>query len=107
MIYLLPLLKVRSTSPPIIEFSLDLQPGLDFQAFIRHKFGLPINARAGSERGSFILVVSFGRCKSKLSPLLVGHILQAVLDGRALDFWVSLLQDRVFSFVVSSKQVGF
>jgi len=90
-----------------MEFSLDLQPGLDFQAFIRHKFGLPINARAGSERGSFILVVSFGRCKSKLSPLLVGHILQAVLDGRALDFWVSLLQDRVFSFVVSSKQVGF
>ncbi|RLM75080.1 hypothetical protein C2845_PM15G01530 [Panicum miliaceum] len=46
---------------------LDLQPGLDFQSFIWRKLGLPINVRAGLERESFVLVVSFGRCKLHLS----------------------------------------
>jgi len=38
---------------------------------------------------------------------LVSKLLQAIRGGRASDFHVSVLHDRVFKFVVSSKQVGF
>lgn len=90
-----------------MELPLDFQPGLGFQDFIWRKFGLPIKARPGQLSGFFTLVVSFGRCKSKLSQALVSKLLQSVLGGRASDFRVSLLHDRVFKFMVSLKQVGF
>ncbi|RLN04297.1 hypothetical protein C2845_PM13G19540 [Panicum miliaceum] len=86
---------------------LDLQPGLDFQSFIWRKLGLPINIRVGLDHESFVLVVSFGRCKLHLSQSSVGEILQATLGGHATAFKVSHLNDRVFSFVVASKLVGF
>ncbi|PUZ51385.1 hypothetical protein GQ55_6G180900 [Panicum hallii var. hallii] len=91
-----------------MEPHLDLQPCLNFQAFIWRKFGLPVNVRAGYEHESFVwYVVSFGRCKSKLSLVSVGNFLQVTLGGQVVAFKVSLLHDRIFSFVVSSWQVGF
>jgi hypothetical protein len=71
------------------------------------KFGLLINVHSGFEHESSVLVVSFGRCKLQLSQSSVGEMLQAVFGGHASAFEVSLLNDRVFSFVVASKFVGF
>jgi hypothetical protein len=44
----------------------------------------------------FFLVASFRHCKFKLSPPSVGAILQATIRGRASNFEVLELSDRVF-----------
>lgn len=51
-------------------------------------------------------MVAFGRCKFKLTPASVGHILHATIGGNPLFFKVSALGDRVFRFSVASKEVG-
>lgn len=56
---------------------------------------------------AFFLVASFGRCKFRLSPILVGFLLQATIGGVAKDFEVLPLSDRVFCFSVSLSGVGF
>lgn len=58
-------------------------------------------------QNSFALVVSFGRCKFRLSPSLVGLILQATIGGDAEHFKVRELGDRTFKFHVTDKDVGF
>lgn len=55
----------------------------------------------------FFLVLSVGRCKFRLSPSLVEHILQAVIGGFPRAFDVVQLSDRVFRFSVASQLVGF
>jgi len=87
--------------------ALDLQPGLDLQASIWRKFGLPVNARFGCENESFLLVASIGRCNFKLSEGSVALLLQACLGGSAPAFRVLELSDRVFQFTVRSKKVAF
>jgi hypothetical protein len=55
----------------------------------------------------FTLVVSFGRANFRLSEESVGIALEAAIGGFCGHLKVSLLRERVYSFVVSSKQVGF
>lgn len=81
---------------------LSFSPGLRFQDELRASHGLPISSLSDH----FALVVAFGRCKFKLSPLSVGRILQATIGGNASCFRVSSLGDRVFKFLVASKEVG-
>lgn len=84
---------------------LSFEAGLKLLDDIRKQLDLPVSNPALG-RDSFSLVVAFGRCKFHLSPGSVGLILQATIGGVASDFRVSLLQDRVFRFFVSSKPVG-
>lgn len=65
--------------------------------------GLPMSLTANYP---FLLVVAFGRCKFKLTLTSVGQILQATIGGSAQLFNVSQLSDRVFKFMVASKEVG-
>jgi hypothetical protein len=53
------------------------------------------------------MVVAFGRASFKMEEDLVGIALEAVTGGFCGQLQVSLLHDRVFSFSVSSKEVGF
>jgi hypothetical protein len=53
------------------------------------------------------MVVSFGRSTFKFTEDRVSICLEAVLGGLCGEFKVSLISERVFSFRVASKQVGF
>jgi hypothetical protein len=53
------------------------------------------------------MVFSFGRSTFKLTEDQVNISLEAALGGLCGEFEVSLISERVFSFYVASKQVGF
>jgi hypothetical protein len=86
---------------------LSFLPGIGVQAAIRDRLGQPVHHLPDHGSKGFILLASFGRCKFKLSNYSVGLILQATIGGAAVDFRPQQLSDRVFSFVVSSRDVGF
>lgn len=83
-----------------------LAAGVKFSSFILQSFGIPV-APPSSTSGSFALLVAFGRCRSRLDDLFVAEVLSAILGGPADSFQVSLVEDRIFLFLVSSKAVGF
>lgn len=84
---------------------LSAWPGIGVQVVIKSKFGCSVS-HAGFGR-PFFLVASFVRCKFWLSPASVGAILLATIGGRASDFAVFELADRVFRFLVLSSSMGF
>jgi len=84
---------------------LSSRPGIGVQKVVRSKFGCSVSP--SNQSRAFFLVVSFGRCKFRLSPESVGLTLQATLGGIAADFDVLPLSERVFRFSVSSRLVGF
>ncbi|TVU03589.1 hypothetical protein EJB05_50906, partial [Eragrostis curvula] len=86
---------------------LDFQSGLDLQAEVWRKLGLPINFSVDNGLDEFYLLASFGRCKFRLTEENVGVLLQVALGGFSQAFKVTHVQDRVFCFSVSSKKVGF
>lgn len=80
-------------------------PGIRVQKVIKSRFGCSVFPSFWGR--AFFLVVSFGRCKFKLSPSSVEAILQATVGGVASDFSVLQLSDRVFRVSVSSGLVVF
>lgn len=84
---------------------LSFLPGVKLQDEIRRLFEVPVTSV--NSAGSFALVVSFGRCKLRLTPVQVSFILQATIGGYADHFIVSQLAPRVFKFFVFSRDVGF
>jgi hypothetical protein len=81
--------------------------GAGVQAVIRNHFGEPVNFYPIHGLREFTLLVSFGRCKYHLTEQSVGLLLQATIGGVAVDFRPQQISDRVFKFVVASKNVGF
>jgi hypothetical protein len=79
--------------------------GIDFAKFIKKKYLAAVHP--SRESGHFTMVVSFGRANFKLSEQSVGIALEAAVGGYCGSLLVSSLGERVFSFVVSSKNVGF
>ena len=57
--------------------------------------------------GHFIMVVSFARHNFRLTEENVALALEAAIGGYCYSLQVSCLRDRVFSFHVSCKEVGF
>jgi hypothetical protein len=88
-----------------ISLGLDFSHGMNFAKETRRNFHLDVHPSGDS--GHFIMVVSFGRAQFRLSDDNVGLVLEAVLGGFCDSFKVSALSERVFSFCVSSKRVGF
>jgi hypothetical protein len=84
---------------------LDFSHGMNFAKDVRSKFNRQVHPSAKS--GHFTMVVSFGRAKFKLDEDLVSIALEAVIGGLCGDLKVSIIRERVFSFCVSSKDVGF
>ena len=88
-----------------ISLGLDFSPG---QAFAKKVWGAlhrPVHPTKDS--GHFCMVVSFGRSSFRLDEDNVALALEAAIGGYCNDLLVSGLHDRVFSFTVSSKDVGF
>jgi hypothetical protein len=88
-----------------ISLGLDFSHGMNFAKETRRNFHLDVHPSGDS--GHFIMVVSFGRSQFRLSEDNVGLVLESVLGGFCDSFKVSALSERVFSFCVSSKRVGF
>jgi hypothetical protein len=86
---------------------LNFQPDLGVQVAIHHRFGQPVNFFLIHGLKEFFLLVSEGRCKFQLSEITVGLLLQAILGGVAAYFRPQRILDRVFKFLVPSKNVGF
>ena len=85
---------------------LSFEPGRMVQADVWNLLQRPISWPDVGP-GSFVMVVSFGRCKFRLCPESVACILQGIIGGSAPHFKVSSLGDRTFKFFVFSKPVGF
>jgi hypothetical protein len=88
-----------------LSMGLDFSPGKSFAKLIHQRFFLLVHSSI--DTAHFTLVVSFGRANFRLSEESVGIALEAAIGGYCGHLKVSLLCERVYSFVVSSKQVGF
>ncbi|KAM0861075.1 hypothetical protein ACQ4PT_046145 [Festuca glaucescens] len=84
---------------------LSFSHGNNFAKDVRNKFHADVHPSAKS--GHFMMTVSFGRANFKMEEDLVSIALEAVIGGYCGELKVSLLRDRVFSFCVSNKAVGF
>jgi hypothetical protein len=91
--------------PPLPSLA-SLAAGDKFSTFIADKFGKPV-APAPSAQGSFSLLVAFGRCRHRLEESFVADVLCSLFGNPAGFFRVSLLEDRIFLFSVTCKEVGF
>ena len=87
--------------------SLNFRPSKVVEAEVHRKFGSPVCLDPSSPSPGFHLVLSFGRCKFRLSEENAAIILQSVIGGYACAFRLYTLSDRVFHFSVSSSTVGF
>jgi hypothetical protein len=86
---------------------LDRRPGRVVEAEIFCRFNALVCFGPSLSARQFFLVFSIGRCKFRLTGISVALILQSVIVGRANDFHVHSLCDRVFRFSVHSQAVGF
>lgn len=88
-------------------------PGLSFrrghvvEAEILRRLRSPVCHDPSSSSPEFFLVLSFDRCKFRLSEASAAVILQAFIGGFAALFHVRSLGERVFCFSVASPAVGF
>jgi hypothetical protein len=88
-----------------ISMGLDFSVGQKFAKLVRRKFFSSVHPSADS--GHFTMVVSLGRAAFRLSEESVGIALEAAIGGYCGSLKVSYVANRVYSFVVSSKPVGF
>jgi hypothetical protein len=86
---------------------LNFQPGAGVQAAIGAHYGEPVNFFPISGLKEFFLLVSMANCKYKLSKFSIGMILHATIGGVSADFRPQHIFDRVFKYMVASKNVGF
>ena len=83
---------------------LDFSKGLAFPNEIYRSCGVSVHP--SDDMGSFIMLVSFRRHDFRLSDDSVAALLKAAIGGSAIEFMVSNIRDKVFSFHVSCKKVG-
>jgi hypothetical protein len=88
-----------------LQLSLDFSNGQAFKSQVRKQFGTTVHPLGKANH--FLMVVSFGRAKFKLTEVTVGLALESCLGGLSMDFSVLQLYDRVFRFSVASRHVGF
>lgn len=90
-----------------MDLPLDFQPGINFSNRVRLSVGAPISSATDPARNGFLLLVSFSRNRFHLTDDSVAIYVQSILEGFAKDFATSLVEQQIFSFSVSCKQVGF
>ena len=84
---------------------LDFSKGRVFSDEVFRSTGQTIHPMG--RRRAFTLIVSFSHHAFRLSEDSVAATLEALVGGSAIDLWVLHVKDKVFSFQVSCKQVGF
>jgi hypothetical protein len=86
---------------------LDFNKGKAFSSKVVGALGSKVcNSGAPLDRG-FLLLVSFSRNIFRLTKEPVSICLQSVLGGQASDFKPFLMEEQIFQFSVSSKNVAF
>jgi hypothetical protein len=88
-----------------ITLGLDFKAGENFAKEVLRKFSSTVHPLNG--KNYFSLVVSFGRASFRMAEETVALALEAALGGFCGSLNVMQLRDRVFSFRVASKAVGF
>jgi hypothetical protein len=88
-----------------ISMGLDFDHGKEFSRKVWRAHRRKVHPSPGS--GAFTLVVSFGRANFHLDEDCVAIALESVIGGFCGDLNVKFIQNRVFSFLVSCKSVGF
>ena len=88
-----------------LQMGLDLAPGKAFSEEVRRRFFSTVHPTYDS--GHFMMVVAFGQSSFKLDEDSAAVALESITGGRCDALEVSALQDRVFSFTVANKKVGF
>jgi hypothetical protein len=83
----------------------DFSHGSNFAKDVMCKFACSV--RPCNSSGNFTMLVSFGRANFKLEEDLVSIALEAAIGGFCRELKTSILRERVFSFCVASKEVGF
>ncbi|CAL4991209.1 unnamed protein product [Urochloa decumbens] len=85
---------------------LDPSHGQVFAAKVRSLTGLLVASSHPKEADNFWLIAAFSRSRLKLLESSIGDILQAILGGLSKLFCVVELEDGLFKFSVSFKEVG-
>lgn len=86
---------------------LDFTVGMDFERYVRRRFGTQVHHVSPSPRGSFLLLATFRRSLFRLTEESVALVLQSCLGGSAHLFHVLEVSHNHFRFSVSCKAVGF
>lgn len=94
-----------SSSADLLPLS-EVAQGPRFAAFVLSKFGRSVSL-VSPENGAFSMLAAFGRCRFCLEESSVAQSLSAILGGPAESFNVCLVEERIFLFSVSCKEVGF
>ncbi|CAN6238721.1 unnamed protein product [Urochloa humidicola] len=84
----------------------DFNPGLNFASKVWNLLGVPISSSSPDIGPSFWLLASIPRSRVKLTEENVGFLLQSVIGGIAKDFAVVEVENWIFKFSVSCKEVG-
>ncbi|KAM0894957.1 hypothetical protein ACQ4PT_024153 [Festuca glaucescens] len=84
---------------------LSFSHGLNFAKDVKNFFNVDVHP--SSKSCNFLMVVSFGHANFRMEEDLVSIALESVIGGYCGNLKVSLIKDRVFSFCVSAKDVGF
>jgi hypothetical protein len=88
-----------------ISMGLDFDHGKEFSKKVWRAHRRKVHPSPGF--GAFTLVVSFGRASFRLDEDRVAIALESVIGGFCGDLNIKIIQNRVFSFSVSCKSVGF
>jgi hypothetical protein len=88
-----------------LTLGLDFKAGENFAKEVLRRFSSTVHPLNG--KNYFSLVVSFGRATFRMAEETVALALEAALGGFCGSLFVTQLRDRVFSFRVASKEVGF
>lgn len=85
---------------------LDFALGKAFSRSIEVSLGRSVGYVGQPFSGEFFLLASFSRSRFKLTEASVGTCLQYILGGNPSSFAISCLDDPVFRFAVSCKEVA-
>ena len=88
-----------------LQMGLDLAPGKAFSEEVRRRFFSMVHPTYNSSH--ITMVVAFGWSSFKLDEDSDAVALESITGGHCDALEVSILKDRVFSFTVASKKVGF
>jgi hypothetical protein len=85
--------------------ALDFSNGSSFTKEVRALFQSPVHPFTGCYH--FTMAVPFGRSSFRLDEDMVSLTLEAAIGAHCGEIKTSLIRDKVFSFTMASKAVGF
>src|SRR4051812_36898398 len=88
-----------------LQMGLDLAPGKVFSVEVQRSCFSTVHRTM--DPGHFTMVVAFGRTSFRMDEDAADIALESITGGHCHALKVCIIRDRVFSFTVANKQVGF